>query len=56
VTIDIAPHEREALYQTVLLVRAFVIVTGIDGDQKASALNYVQMIEDIVDRLDNVGR
>jgi len=54
--IEITPHEREAMYELVQVVRALVIVTGIDGPQKNATLNWAQMVEDVVDRLDNVGR
>lgn len=57
-TVDIAPHEKEAMYQLVMVVRATAAQWTVskDDNHKQKLLNWAQMVEDVVDRLDGIGR
>jgi hypothetical protein len=50
--VDIAPHEREAMYQTILTMRAFASLLDSDPTQANRMRNWAQMIEDVLHRLD----
>ena len=50
--VEIAPHEKEAMYSLVLAARAIAGVLKDDDQQKAKLLNWAGMVEDVVERLD----
>jgi len=52
--VDIAPHEKDAMYQMVLAVRAIAQTLKGDEMQIGRLKNWAQMLEDVVDRLDSL--
>jgi hypothetical protein len=53
--VNIAPHEREAMYQLVLTARAIAdILKEGDSQQTAKIQSCAAIVEKIVDRLDGV--
>jgi hypothetical protein len=52
ISVEIAPHEREAMYQTMLTMRAFASLLDSDLTQANKMRNWAQMIEDVLQRLD----
>jgi hypothetical protein len=49
--VKIEPHEIEAMRQLVINVRA-IATTLITGDHSQRLLNWTQMVEDVVERID----
>jgi hypothetical protein len=53
-TIEVKPHEIEAMRQLVLNVRAIATTIIADGIHRQRLLNWAQMIEDVLSRMETV--
>jgi hypothetical protein len=52
VRVEIKPHELHAMQQLIMNVRAMAGIIRIDDNHTKRLLNWTQMLEDVVDRVE----